>query len=152
MKGSTAPTPGASSGSPRPQLGFLDLPPETQKEIFTWIRTKELLNLQRVSRYFHSLASARLYGQLGFVLTHTDAPSYYSKPHTRLADALHTFATSEHDYSQYLKVFSLELSERDGEDVKQKILSKYHFEEEATKLLNTTLLLMLRRARMLETF
>ena len=152
MKGPKSPTPGASSGSSAPRLGFLGLPPETQKEIFTWIRTKELLNLQRVSRYFHSLASARLYGHLNFVLTHVDAPSYYSKPNTRLADALHTFATSEHDYSQYLKVFCLELSDRDGDDVKQRILSKYHFEEEATKLLNTTLLLMLRKANMLETF
>ena len=134
------------------KTGLIDLPLETQKEIFTWIKPRDLLSLQLVSSQFHSLASARLYSVLRFILTHADAPNYYSKPNTRLAYALHTFATSDHDYAQYVRAFSLELSDRDADDVKQRILSKYHFEEEATKYLNTALLLMLRKASTLETF
>ena len=142
----------AAAGSSIRKTGFADLPLETQKEIFTWIKSKNLLSLQLVSSHFHSLASARLYSVLKFILTHADASSYYSKPYTRLANVLHTFATSDHDYAQYLKLFSLELSERDSDEVKQRILSKYHFEEEATKYLNTALLLMLRKAKSLEAF
>lgn len=87
---------------------------------------------------------------LNFILTRTDAP--ISKSFTRLADALHTFATSEHDYGQYVKFFTLELSERDSDEIQKKVLSKYHFEEESTKLLNTALLLMLRKTVTLESF
>ena len=87
-----------------------------------------------------------------FTLTHLDAPNYYTKPDTRLADALHTFATSEHDYGQYVKVFQLQLSDRDTEEIQKKVLSKYHFEEDASRLLNTALVLMLRKAKTLEAF
>jgi hypothetical protein len=105
-----------------------------------------------VSRHFHDLASAKLYSSLSFILTHADSPIYYKKPAARFADALHTFASSEHDYGQYLKSFSLQPSGKDADDVQRKIMSKYHFEEESTRLLNTALLLMLRKARTLETF
>ena len=98
------------------------------------------------------MASAKLYNNLGFILTHADSPTYYSTSYTRLADALHILATSEHDYGMYVKSFTLRLSERDTDDVQRRILAKYHWEEEATKLLNTALLLMLRKTRTLETF
>ncbi|MCJ1398006.1 hypothetical protein MMC11_001203 [Xylographa trunciseda] len=141
------------SSLPTTKLGFMELPLETQKEIVKHVLSKkDLLNLQCASRHFHRLASAKLYSELQFTLTHADAHSYYSLSCTRLADALHTFATSEHDYGQYVRCFTLMLSERDTEDVQRRVLSKYHWEEESNRLLNTTLLLMLRKARALETF
>ncbi|MCJ1477454.1 hypothetical protein MMC13_006125 [Lambiella insularis] len=156
------PPPHQSARSPRSiggsasfvtKLGFMDLPLETQKEIVKHVLfRKDLLAIQCVSRHFHRLASARLYSELRFTLTHADSQSYYSLACTRLADALHTFATSEHDYGQFVRNFTLTLSERDTEDVQKRVLSKYHWEEEANRLLNTTLLLMLRKTRMLEVF
>ncbi len=65
---------------------------------------------------------------------------------------LYVFATSEQDYGQYVKDFSLSMSEKDADDVQKRILSKYHWEEEATKYLNTSLLLMLQKTRTLEAF
>jgi hypothetical protein len=105
-----------------------------------------------VSRHFHRLASAKLYKNLGFILTHADSPNYYSSAQGRLADALHLFATSDYDYGIYVKSFVLRLSEKDSEDIQRRVLSKYHWEEEATKLLNTSILLMLRKTRTLEVF
>ncbi|MCJ1435352.1 hypothetical protein MMC27_004724 [Xylographa pallens] len=135
------------------KLGFMDLPLETQKEIVKHVLSKkDLLHLQCASRHFHRLASAKLYSELKFTLTHADAQSYYTLSCTRLADVLHTFATSEHDYGQYVRSFTLTLSEQDAEDVQRRVLSKYHWEEESNRLLNTTLLLMLRKTRALETF
>ena len=135
----------------RQKFAFEDLPLETQKEIFTWIPHKSLLALQLVSRHFHSLASAKLYSNLKFVFWHSDTPSSYSKPKTRLTDVLHTFATSEHDYAQYVKSFALQLSDRE-DDIPTRVASRFHFDEDSTKLLNTTLLLMLRKANTLEAF
>ena len=141
-----------NTGSSPSKRNFTDLPLETQKHVFHWSRFKDLLALQRVSRHFHTLASARLYSSMDFLLTHVDAPGYYTKPQTRLAEALHTFAVSEHDYGQFVKEFTLRLSSRDTPDVQQRILSKYHFEEETTKLLNLALLIMIRKARTMEIF
>ena len=87
-----------------------------------------------------------------FVLGHTDDPAYYGRPCTRLAEALHTFAISKHNYGQYVKVFILSSSERDGDELQKRMVSAYHFEEEANKFLNTALLLMLRKATTLEVF
>ncbi|MCJ1284664.1 hypothetical protein MMC26_003999 [Xylographa opegraphella] len=135
------------------ELGLMDLPLETQKEIVKHVFVRrDLLNLQCASRHFHRLASAKLYSELKFTLTHADAQSYYALPCTRLAEVLHTFATSDHDYGQYVRSFTLALSEQDTEDVQRRVLSKYHWEEESNRLLNTTLLLMLRKTRALETF
>ncbi|MCJ1356981.1 MAG: hypothetical protein MMC33_006977 [Icmadophila ericetorum] len=135
----------------RQKFAFEDLPLETQKDIFSWVPQKSLLTLQLVSQHFHQLASARLYSNLKFVFSHADASSNYSKPKTRLTDVLHTFATSEHDYAQYVKTFALQLSDRD-DDIPSRVPSRFHFDEDATKLLNTTLLLMLRKANTLEAF
>ena len=105
-----------------------------------------------MSKHFHGLASSKLYGSLTFVLGHTDDPTFYSRPCTRFAEALHTFAISEHNYGQYVKVFVLSSSELDGNELQKRMASSYHFEEEANKFLNTALLLMLRKARTLEVF
>lgn len=103
-----------------------------------------------MSKHFHGLASAKLYRHLTFELT-ADVPNS-KKGSGRLADALHTFAVSDHDYAQYVKAFDLEFAAKDGEEIQKRIASKFHFEEETTKLLNTALLLMLRKARILDTF
>ena len=143
---------GINNISSTPKRNFSDLPLETQNQVIHWTRFKDLLALQQVSRHFHALASARLYNSMDFLLTHVDAPGYYAKPQTRLAEVLHTFAISEHDYGQFVKAFALQPSSRDTQDVQQRVLSKYHFEEEPTKFLNTALLIMIRKAKTMESF
>ena len=116
------------------------------------VQRRDLTTLQRVSKHFHGLASSKLYGNLMFVLGYTGDPAFCSRPCTRFAEALHTFAISEHDYGQYVKVFILNSSERDSDELQKRMASSYHFEEEANKFLNTAVLLMLRKARTLEVF
>ena len=69
-----------------------------------------------------------------------------------MADALHTIATSEQNYGQFVQSFALEMSDHDAEDVQRRILSKYHYEEDATRYLNSMLLLLLQQSKGLETF
>lgn len=108
--------------------------------------------MQLVSKHFHQLASAELYSSLGFFFTHADSPAHYTVPTHRLADALHTFGTSDHDYGQYLREFCVSMAEYDSEEVQRRVASKYHVEEEALRFLNSMLLLMLRKAAALEKF
>ena len=142
--------------APSTKRGFMDLPAETQKEIFSFVRKKDLLVAQRVSKHLHSLASARLYHDLKFTFIFP-AEGYpnlasHSKAEFRLPEALNTFLTSDHDYAQYVRAFALLLPEQQTEENSRKAVSRYHVEEEANKLLNTTLLVMLRKARKLESF
>ena len=138
------------------KLGFMDLPLETQKEIFSFVRKKDLLVAQRISTSLHSLASARLYHDLKFTFIFPAEgypnPVNQNKSECHLPEALHTFLTSEHDYAQYVRSFALLLPEQQTEENSRKAVSRYHVEEEANKLLNTTLLVMLRKARKLESF
>ena len=69
-----------------------------------------------------------------------------------MSEVLHVLATSEHDYAQYVRSFSAVFAVRDLEDFQRMVASKYHVEEDANKLLNTLLLLMLRKTKYLEVF
>ena len=152
----TPPRTEAVTMAPSTKRGFMDLPAETQKEIFSFIRKKDLLVAQHVSKGLHALASARLYHDLKFVFTfpaeNYTTPPNPNKPTFRLPEALHTFLTSDHDYAQYVRSFAFLLPEHQTEELSRKAVSRYHVEEEANKLLNTTLLVMLRKAKRLESF
>ena len=149
--------------------GLLDLPIEAQTEIVGHVRKlplqisqilitcsqasrKTLISLQLVSKHFHGLASARLYARLSFFLTHPESQFHYSSPSCRLSDALHTLATSDRDYARYIKYFGVSLLEQDADDIQKRVVSRFHHQEEATKLLNTMLVLVIRKATVLEKF
>ena len=108
--------------------------------------------MQLVSKHWHELASAEIYSDLNFFLTHPDAVAYYNSSAFRPTLALHLFATSSHDYAQYVRTFSISMSDQDSDDVQRRVASKYHFQEESSKLLNTLLLLMVRKTGLLESF
>ena len=159
-----------SAGAQRssPKLSLIDLPLESQTQIIENVRCdvsflkvtlilsqvspKSLFSLQLVSKHFHGLASSRIYRSLEFNLSHPDAPRYYRESHYRLADALQTFATSDHDYAQYVKRFQLRMSDIETEDAQRRIASRYHASEEPTMFLNMALLLMIKKARAMEDF
>jgi hypothetical protein len=108
--------------------------------------------MQLVSKHFHELASAVLYRTLVFSLTQPESPLYYRDPAFRLADALHMIITSEYDYAKHIKAFILRMSESDPDAVHKRIAAKYHCQEEAGMLLNTSVLVMIRKAQALELF
>ena len=143
--------------APPTKFRIMNLPVETQKEIFSFVRKRDLLVAQRASKDLHALASARLYHDLKFTFIFPAADANanavnQNKPEFRLPEALHTFLTSEHDYAQYARSFSLLLPQQQTEENSRKAVSRYHVEEEANKLLNTMLLVMLRKAKKLESF
>ena len=65
----------------------------------------------------------------------------YNTPNTRVEDTLRTIVTSEHDYAQYIKVFGLSISEHGS-------LGPY----ESHMFLSTVLFLLLKKAKILESF
>ena len=152
------------------KLTLLTLPQELQKEIVKHVRQNHMMNdkepgsrgqqvsvkslksLQLVSKHFHELASAELYADLEFFFSHPDSPSFYMSLHYRPSFALNLFATCSHNYMQYVRTFGFAMSEQDAEDVQKRVASKYHFQEEACKLLNTVLVLVLRKTSVLEKF
>ena len=162
--------------SPSPNFRLLDLPVETQRQVIRHVQNvsyifvtgvviygpahllnsqgsrKTLLALQMGSKHCHALASAQIYADLQFHMAHVDSPINFNNPGFRLVDALNTFATSDHDYAQYVRKFSASFAPRDDEIVHKMVASKYHFEDEPTRLLNTMLLLMLRKTKHMETF
>ena len=111
-----------------------------------------LFSLQLVSKHFHGLASAALYRSLAFYLSYPESNSYYREPAYRLAHALHTFITSDYDYAQHIKKFSLRMAENEVDSVQKRIAAKYHVQEEPGMLLNTAILAMVRRANVMEQF
>lgn len=116
--------------------------------------------LQHVSKHFHQLASAELYSSLDFYFSHggpagyfgSEAAGCYSLVDLRLAECLNTFALSEHNYAQYIKRFSVSMSEYDPDDIQRRVASKYHADEDANVFLNTLLKQMIRKAHSLEKF
>lgn len=105
-----------------------------------------------MSHQFHQLASAALYRNLSFNLAQSDIPVRLRDASFRLADALHTILTSSYDYAQHVKVFTLRMVESDIDPIQKRIAAKFLATEEAGMLLNTALLVMIRRAKGLEQF
>lgn len=65
----------------------------------------------------------------------------YGTPGTRVEETLRTIVTSDHDYAQYIKVFGLSVSEHDPRDP-----------YESHVFLSTILFLVLKKAKILESF
>ena len=109
---------------------------------------KDILQIQRLQIFF-PFASAQIYSSLHFRLTTCEAKEN-DCPALRLSDALQTIAISRHDYAQHIKSFSVTLSmERDALETARFL---WHPDLEPSKAMNTTLLIMIRRAKAMETF
>ncbi|KAI9780973.1 MAG: hypothetical protein M1839_006412 [Geoglossum umbratile] len=95
------------------KLTLLDLPVETQKDIFKHVQVinqstpQDLIALALVSRHFHSIASSQLYRSFGIVFPDDDDPTFDS-PIDGLAGGLDALVTSKHKYARYLKEISLD--------------------------------------------
>ncbi|KAL2876197.1 hypothetical protein SGCOL_008558 [Colletotrichum sp. CLE4] len=138
----------ASEPATKP-LDFLDLPPETQKDIFSHCCQSDLICLSLVSRHFRELAAAQLYRNFHIVFPDEDDPSFDS-PIDSLAGGLDTFVSSEYDYAQHLRDISLDtLSAGDKAEAAYK---PYLYSASCGKFMNTLLFLALKNAKSLETF
>ncbi|OHE94744.1 F-box domain-containing protein [Colletotrichum orchidophilum] len=140
----------ASASEPATKrLSFLDLPPETQKDIFSHCSQSDLICLSLVSRHFRELAAAQLYRNFHIVFPDEDDPSFDS-PIDSLAGGLETFVSSEYDYAQHLRDISLDtLSAGDKAEAAYK---PYLYSASCGKFMNTLLSLTLKNAKSLETF
>ncbi|KAI9167128.1 hypothetical protein HJFPF1_03252 [Paramyrothecium foliicola] len=146
----------------KPKLAFLDLPLETQRDIFSHVmrpapRTceaikcaqSELICLALVSRHFHELASALLYRNFHIIFPDDDDLDLDS-PIDGLAGGLDTFTTSDYNYAKHLKDLSMDtLSAGDkGEQSYQ----SYLYSASCGKFLNSLLYLTLKKSKSLEAF
>ena len=120
--------------------------------------SSDLLTLQTLSQYFHFLASAELYRNLDFNITCAEADDRGAIA-SRAADALQTINTSEHDYAQHVKSFRLGLGNNilmsSGLNPPESyFLARVVFDSksDASKFLNTSVLQLVRRASILESF
>ena len=112
---------------------------------------KDLHGLLLVSKHFFDLASTEIYRDLEFKCTTSDALDYGAMS-SRLGDALQTIVASDHDYAQYIKSFRYGISEANAHNAL--IMGRILWDASADpcKILNTTLLLMLKKAVILEKF
>ncbi|GJC78060.1 hypothetical protein ColLi_00898 [Colletotrichum liriopes] len=139
----------AASESTAKPLNFLDLPLETQKDIFSHCCQSDLICLALVSKHFRELAAAQLYRNFHIVFPDEDDPSFDS-PIDSLAGGLETFVSSDYDYAKHLRDISLDtLSAGDKAEAAYK---PYLYSASCGKFMNTLLLLTLKNAKSLETF
>ena len=115
-----------------------------------------------MSPHFLSLASAELYRDLDLKITNSGDEENAS-PSSHAADALQTICSSDHDYGQHIKSFRLGVNE-DGIDFMPRSLGHvgqdpflmtrllWDSKSDSSKFLNTALLLVARKLRILETF
>ncbi|KAF6224284.1 hypothetical protein HO133_010859 [Letharia lupina] len=147
---------------PEGRLYLLDLPLETQKQIIAQVSRKDLFSFQRVSPHFLSLASAEIYRDLDLKITNS-GDEENGVPSSHAADALQTVCASEHDYGQHIKSFRLGVNEDSieyaprslghvGQDPFLMTRLLWDSKSDSSKFLNTALLLVARRLRILETF
>lgn len=99
-----------------------------------------------MSKHFHDLASAQLYRVLEFSLVDMGDMDYISQT-ARATSGLETLVASGHDYAKYIKELQLGSS---GPDDRTWRTPGDNFV--SGRLLNTLLLLTLKKARALETF
>ncbi len=153
---------GKKPARPAGKLHLTDLPVETQSNIMGHVNRKDLLNLQCVNSHFLALASAVIYRKLDLTLTNSgDEESVL--PNSHAADALQTILASDYDYGKYIKTFRigvaeeiLELGSSLSNSLRQDPLLMtrllWDSKSDSSKFLNTALLLMARKASILETF
>lgn len=130
-------------------LTFLDLPRETQKEIFSHCSQGDLICLSLVSKHFRDLAASQLYRNFHIVFPDEDDKSFDSSI-DGLAGGLDTFVTSEYDYAKHLRDLSLDTLSA-GKKA-ENAYKAYLYDVSCGKFMNTLLLLTLRKAKSLETF
>ncbi|PTB70934.1 hypothetical protein BBK36DRAFT_1108874 [Trichoderma citrinoviride] len=135
--------------STRKPLTFIDLPTETQREIFSHCSQSDLICLALVSRHFHELASAQLYRNFHIIFPDDDDLNFDS-PIDGLAGGLDTFTTSNYDYAKHLRDLSMDTLSAGikGECCYQ----SYLYSASCGKFFNTLLHLTLKKARSLEVF
>ncbi|TDZ31792.1 hypothetical protein C8035_v000953 [Colletotrichum spinosum] len=139
----------AAHPSPRKPLHFLDLPPETQRDIFSHCCQSDLICLALVSKHFRELSAAQLYRNFHIVFPDEDDPSFDS-PIDSLAGGLETFVSSDYNYAQHLRDISLDtLSAGDKAEAAYK---PYLYSASCGKFMNSLLFLTLKNAKSLETF
>ncbi|KAH0566461.1 hypothetical protein GP486_000131 [Trichoglossum hirsutum] len=131
------------------KLTLLDLPVETQKDIFKHSTPQDLIALALVSRHFHSIASSQLWRSFGIVFPDDDDPAFDS-PIDGLAGGLDTLVTSKHNYARYLKEISLDTLS--GGERGERAYKQYGYETSCGKFMNTLFALVLKDAVALETF
>ncbi|OAA68418.1 F-box domain, Skp2-like protein [Niveomyces insectorum RCEF 264] len=127
---------------------FLDLPDETQTEIFSYCRVADLICLSLVSHRFRELAAEQLYHTLDVVFSEEDE----LRPPDAMRDlplCLDTLTTSDYDYAKHLREFSFDTENTGirGENA----YKTFHHGLSAGKFLDTLVLLALRKAKRLET-
>ncbi|RYP65740.1 hypothetical protein DL769_006234 [Monosporascus sp. CRB-8-3] len=131
------------------RLGFLDLPEEIQKDVFSHCSQADWICLSLVSHHFRELAAAQLYRNFHIVFPDEDDASFDS-PIDGLAGGLDTFVTSDYNYAKHLRDISLDtLSTGHKAELAYK---SYLFNVSCGKFMNTLLLLTLRKAKSLDTF
>lgn len=153
---------GKRPARPASKIHLTDLPVETQSNIVKHVTRKDLLTVQCVNSHFHALASAVIYRKLDLTLTNSGDEDN-GLPNSHAADALQTILASEHDYGKHIKTFrigvaeeildlgsSLSTSLRQDPLLMTRLL--WDSKSDSSKFLNTALLLMARKASILETF
>lgn len=122
---------------------------------------KDLLAFQRLSRHCFFLASAEIYRELDLDLNSYAGDGDSGIPGSHAADALQTILTSEHDYGQHIKSFRLGVVDDRAEMLvghpgrsDPLLLTRLLWDSKSdpSKFLNTALLLMARKASIIETF
>lgn len=122
---------------------------------------KDLFIFQRLSPHCFSLANTEIYRNLDLNITNS-GDEENGIPNSHAADALQTILASEHDYGQHIKSFRLGVSE-DNVDILPGIhpgrsdpllMTRllWDSKSDSSKFLNTALLLVTRKASILETF
>ncbi|KAG9230361.1 hypothetical protein BJ875DRAFT_385330 [Amylocarpus encephaloides] len=130
-------------------ITILDLPAETQKEIFMHASSTDLIALSLVSRHFRDLAAEQIYRSFHIVFPDDDRAGIES-PVDVLTAGLETFVGSEYNYARYLREVVLEPL---SAGAKGEGAYRYYMHEQSYgKLINTLFLLLLRKAHSLETF
>ncbi|CAD6570780.1 MAG: hypothetical protein ASARMPREDX12_009169 [Alectoria sarmentosa] len=149
-------------GRPEGRLNLLDLPLETQKQMIAQVNRKDLFSFQRVSPHFFSLASAEIYRDLDLKITNS-GDEENGAPSSHAAVALQTICASEFDYGQHIKSLRLGVNEElldyaprslghSGQDPLVVTRLLWDSKSDTSKFLNTALLLVARKLRILETF
>ncbi|ROT40606.1 hypothetical protein SODALDRAFT_321921 [Sodiomyces alkalinus F11] len=139
----------ASEAPPRRALNFLDLPSETQHQIFSHCSPGSLICLALVSRHFRDLAAAQIYRYFHIIFPDDDDPDFDS-PIDSLASGLETFVASDYDYAQHLRGITLDTTSAGTKG--EKAYDAYRYGFSCGKFMNTLLLLTLRKAKSLEIF
>lgn len=127
-----------------------------QRSTFSLLRGQQLshpdiLKTLRVSSQFFALASAQLYRDLDFKLSNSDAHDGSSSG-IQTAEALQTIIASDYNYGQYIKSFRLTMVDDNSQT--SAVMSRFLWDRTgfASKALNVSLLLLVKKATMLESF